>query len=261
MRRHLEFSRRLGVLGVACCVAWLMTPASDAVALIADADSNIEEHTPTDIEGHLDRMQTRSRPNAGSGRQHISYVRFDLSSFSPGDASGALFTMVSKNSTNFNTGQLQAYGLNDVAGNTPQNWVEATLDPNGVPIAGLSFNATGDEVPGDGDPETQDLGTIGTTGAENLWALGDLSGLNPNAPGQVTSLGSSELDNFLNSRAGNLATILVVNLDGTERSGLWMTRETAGGLFPPQLFMVPEPTSLALSLLGVVGIGLNRRRR
>ncbi|MGI9430553.1 MAG: PEP-CTERM sorting domain-containing protein [Bythopirellula sp.] len=263
MRRHHEFLRRLGLLGVACCVAWLMTPDPRAVARIADADTNVEEHTPDDMEGGLNRMQSRSLsptdvngdPDlASAGRQHSSYVRFDLAGAAP--AAGAVFRVKTKNTRGWIDGQVQVYGLNDVAGNTTQNWDEATL----------SYNTTGDEQPGDGIEQTQDLGTIGTSGTENLWLLGNLPELNPNPNNTDVNFSSAELDNFLNSRAGGLATLLIVGSNNTNRELLFHTKESVDSNFgfpvgPPQLFMVPEPTSLALTLLGIVGVGLNRGRR
>ncbi|MEO2044951.1 MAG: polysaccharide lyase family protein [Pirellulales bacterium] len=211
-------------------------PPGDTV-LIADADTNIEESGPDDIEGGLDRMQVRSRDVAGTGRQHISYVRFDLQGET--SISEAIFTLVTNNTTGWLSGQVQVYGLNGVVGNTPQDWNEATL----------SYNSSGEEVPGDGDATTQDLGTIGTSGAENLWLLGDLSTLNPNPNGELVDFSSAELVNFLNSRAGGLATLLIVNADGTDRSLLFRTREYPG--FAPTLTLNPTEGALASNALAV----------
>jgi len=227
--------------------------------LVAHADSNIEESGPDDMEGFLTRMQVRSRDVAGEGRQHISYVRFNLAGET--DISDAIFSLVTNNTTGWLGGQVQVYGLNDVAGNTPQDWNEGTL----------SHNSSGDEVPGDGDATTQDLGTIGTSGTENLWLLGDLPGLSPNPDGATVDFSSTELVDFLNSRAGNFATLLIVNSDGTDRSLLFRTREFAG--FAPTLTLnpsggalaasnaqtVPEPTSSLLLLGGALFVAQFRQ--
>ncbi|MEO2044957.1 MAG: hypothetical protein ABGX16_00100 [Pirellulales bacterium] len=196
-----------------------------AVTLGAHADTNIEESGPNDIEGALPRMQVRSRDVAGSGRQHVSYIRFDLSGV--GEVDNATFSVVTQNATNWLSGQAHVYGLNDVAGNTPQNWVEAGA-------SGLSYNASGDEVPGDGDTTTQDLGTIGTSGSERLWQVGDLPG-NLSGSGQQIDFSSTELDNFLTSRIGEFATLLIVGADGTDRELLFSTKETGAGSARPEL--------------------------
>lgn len=195
------------------------------LTLGAHADTNIEESGPNDIEGGLTRMQVRSRDVAGSGRQHLSYVRFDLSSV--GEVDGATFSVVTQNATNWLSGQVQVYGLNDVAGNTPQNWVEAGA-------SGLSYNSSGDEVPGDGDTTTQDLGSIGTSGTERLWQLGALPA-NLSGSGQKIDFSSTELDNFLTSRIGEFATLLIVGADGTDRELIFSTKETGTGSARPEL--------------------------
>jgi len=251
MMRNFSFFRSLVCLGSACLVACLMTQNTEALTLQADADSNIEEHQPDDVEGHLGRMQSRS--NTDAGRQNIAYVRFDLGG---GTASNAEFSVITLNSTNWLDTQYFVYGLNDVAGNTPQNWIE-------MDAGGLSYNSSGAEVPGDGDALTQDLGSIGTTGAENLWDLGNLPE-NLSGGGQTIAFSSAELDNFLNSRAGGLATLMIVNLEGSNRDGLFATKETGDGSVGPTLsgiVPIPEPSSLALALFGLVGFGWAGRRQ
>ena len=69
------------------------------------------------------------------------------------------------------------------------------------------------------------------------------------------------LDNFLNSRSGDLATLLIVNREGTNREGLFATKETGTGTVGPKLELtVPEPASMSVFLLGLVSIGLFARR-
>ena len=247
---HYNYLKHVTCLGATCLVACLLAPDVRAGLLTADADTNIEEVSgPDDVEGHLGRMQSRS--NTSAGRQNIAYVRFDLAG---GTASNAEFSVVTLNGTNWLDTQFFAYGLNDVAGNTPQNWIETD-------VGGLSYNSSGAEVPGDGDGLTQDLGSIGTTGAERLWDLGNLPA-NSNGGGQTIAFSSAELDNFLNSRAGGLATLMIVNLEGSNREGLFATKETGTGSVGPTLSgIVPEPTSLAMALLGLVSFGCAGRRQ
>ena len=251
MMRYYSYVRGLVGLGSACLVACLMTQSTEAAILQADADTNIEEvNGPDDIEGHLTRMQSRS--NTSAGRQNIAYVRFDLGG---GTASGAELSVVTLSTGNWLDTQFFVYGLNDVAGNTPQNWIESG-------VGGLSYNSSGLEVPGDGDGLTQDLGSIGTTGAERLWDLGNLPE-NLSGGGQTIAFSSAELDSFLNSRAGGLATLMIVNAVGTNRDVLFATKETGNGSVGPMLsgITIPEPASMALALFGFVGFGFARRRQ
>ena len=227
-----------------------MTQYAQAITLEADADSNIEEvNGPDDVEGDLGRMQSRS--NTSAGRQNIAYVRFDMTGRT---ASNAEFSVVTLNSTNWLDTQFFVYGLNDVPGNTPQDWIESGP-------GGLSYNTSGDEVPGDGNGLTQDLGSIGTTGTERLWDLGNLPA-NSMGGGQTIVFSSAELDNFLNSRSGGLATLMIVNLEGTNREGLFATKETGTGTVGPKLSgIIPEPASLALAVFGFVGFCWAGRRQ
>ena len=225
--------------------------AAGPLVLLAHADTDIQENNPDDVEGSESRMLVRSRNVSGSGRQNVSYVRFNL--LGEADISDAVLELTTSNTTSWLAGQLQVYGLNDVPGNTPQDWTEAGSQ-------GLTFNTTGAEIPGDGNAETQDLGSIGTTGTENLWLLGDLPTLNPNPGDTTVQFSSTELLNFLNSRNGGLASILIVNANGTDRSVLFHTKEVTGQ--EPRLILnagalgtaqtVPEPGSGIVALVSFV---------
>ena len=234
----------------------LITP--NQLTLTAVADTTIEESQPDDnSEGAAPRLQVRSRDVAGTGRQNVSYIRFDLS----GETAiyDAILSLTTNNTVSWNTGEVQVYGLNDVAGNTVQDWSESTL----------TYNSSGAEVPGDGDATTQDLGSIGSSGAENLWLLGDLPGVNPNPGGVDVDFSSSALAEFLRSRAGGLATIMLVAQDASDRAMLLGSRELTGDepllhLNPTSpLTSVPEPTTSALTLFGIyliAGRGFTVRR-
>ena len=55
---------------------------------------------------------------------------------------------------------------------------------------------------------------------------------------------------------------MLVNLEGTNREGLFGTKETGSGTVGPTLSgIVPEPTSLATALIGLVGFGWAGRRQ
>ena len=219
------------------------------MVLIAIADTGVEESQPDDIEGNKDRIQVRSLspdPPDTVGRQNVGYIRFDLAGITTVD--NAEFTIVHKNNVGWATGQVQVYGLNDIAGNTPQDWVEAAL----------TYNLTGDELPGDGDQTTQDLGTIGTTGAENLWLLGDLPGVPSGGGFEVVDFSSPELVNFLASRANGLATLVLVGANNTNRALQFVPREVTGleptlaiNAAPAAVTTVPEPVAWVMLLIGM----------
>ncbi len=217
--------------------------------LMANADTGVEESQPDDIEGNKDRIQVRSlspEPPDTVGRQNVGYIRFNLAGITT--VNDAEFTIVNKSSVGWATGQVQVYGLNDIAGNTPQDWVEAAL----------TYNLTGDELPGDGDQTTQDLGTIGTTGAENLWLLGDLPGVPSGGGFEGIDFSSPELINFLASRANGLATLVLVGANDTNRELQFAPREVTG--YEPTLTVnaahavsttVPEPATGIMLMLGM----------
>lgn len=235
---------RVATLGIACgfCVASL----ADAQVLYPSADTNIEEHTPDSDDTTQARIQVRSRNESGSGRQNVGYIQFDLSSI-VAPLTESRFEITMQSSAASDAGANQLYGLNDIAGNTAQNW------------ANLTYNTVGDEVPGDGDSETQDLGSIGTTGAENLWDIGDLPAITGVADEllAIDQTSNPQLLSFLNSRIGNFATLLIVQDNGVDNELLFNASEDPAELRPR--LVIPEPASVTLLAIGLLAAFVIRR--
>lgn len=207
------------VLGVTSVFVW--SSAAWAVMLEPSADANVEEHTPDSNDTTQPRMQVRSRAVAGEGRQHYAYIQFDLS-FVDAMINQAAFSLTIQASPAMAAGDNQVYGLNDIAGNTLQDWDT------------LTYNTTGNELGKDGNPETQNLGTFGTTGSEQLWDIGDLPEITgtENQLISIDAISNPEFLNFLNSRAGGFATLIIVQDDMRDGELLLNSVEDAEGLRP-----------------------------
>jgi hypothetical protein len=214
-----------GVLSVA--IVFGLSAHAHAVVLEPSADTNVEEHTPDSDDTTQPRIQVRSRAVADSGRQHYGYVQFDLS-FVDAAINQAAFSLTLQSSLAMAAGDNQVYGLNDIAGNTPQDWTN------------LTYNTTGNELGKDGDPTTQNLGTFGTTGAEQLWDIGDLPEITgvENESISIDGTTNPELLNFLNSRAGGFATLILVQDDMLDGELLFNSVEDEESLRP--MLNLPE---------------------
>jgi len=134
--------RQLTIAG-ACALAAIFSwqRVANAVVLEPSADTNVEEHTPDSDDTTQPRVQVRSRDVSGSGRQNVGYFQFDLSGVS--SVPGAIFSTTMQSTKPSAAGVNQVFGLIDFTsnGNTAQNWTN------------LTYNTTGAELPGDGNPE------------------------------------------------------------------------------------------------------------
>lgn len=186
-------------------------------------------------------------------RETFGYYRFDLSSL-PGDAviTGATLTFfkavpgAGERSDGMTTGRFGVFGLNDVAGNTAQNWGETTL----------TFNNRGSEWISN---NTFDLTRVTT--------LDEAAG-NEIVTATSASVSGAGLVGFLSSRqaGGGLVTFIAdqTGLDAG-RGFVLGTRENIDTTLIPTLSLtftsaIPEPSTYAL-LLGAATFGVVIWRR
>jgi hypothetical protein len=213
------------------------------IALPSHADTYLRDAT---VRGALDFMDVR-----GAALDFRGYLRFDLSSLGPvtiTNASLSLFQVpgASRNDT-VTTGRFALYGLDNVAGNTPQNWDEATFEPS---LKG-----------------TEDVTTL--TGVTDLDdnVVGITETIAGAAPNGTVLVSGAPLASFLQGRLGDggLATFILSNDDATDRGFGLGSKENATEGFRPVLtidYIIPEPatSTLILAAISVVGV-LKRRRR
>lgn len=191
-------------------------------------------------------------------RETFAYYRFDLSSLAADKTiTGATLTFfkaatgTGERNDVMNTARFGVYGLDNVAGNTAQNWGETTL----------TFNNRGAEWTA---VNTFDLARLtnldGTAGNETI-----------NGAGTSAAVSGANLVNFLTTRRsdGGLATFIVdqTGVDAGRGYGLG-TKEGAADLIPvlsltyASAGAVPEPATNAALFLGVAGaVVLAHRRR
>lgn len=210
------------------------------VVINSHADTYLRDAT---VRGGFNFMDVR-----GGAIDFRGYLRFDLSAIPAGSTiTSATLTLTqvpgaSRNDT-VNSGRFAAYGLNNVAGNTPQNWDEATF----VPAA----------------KGTEDVTTLtGVTDLDDNAGVTEVFvGASPNT---VITLTGAPLASFLQTRFGDggLATLILSNDDATDRGYGLGTKENPNPGVAPVLTVtyVPEPATGAALLTAAAALAVRRGR-
>lgn len=223
------------VAGVMMCVLGLVAQAEVVKSIGPDADTYIDG---TNANGSGVFMYV-----AGGSIDTAGYLRFDLGALNVRTVLDA--QLILRNSGEAprndaaNTGRFALYGLNNVAGNTPQNWSESTLSESGTNPVGAEWSGavpldlTGGRVTNlDADDGVAVTESIVQASGTDYWA-----------PGAFTfTISGQALIDFLQARAddGGLATFIVANDDGNSRGYGIATKENATEEFRPILVLTYE---------------------
>jgi hypothetical protein len=215
MKNSVTSKPGTGVTAVAiAAMAW-----SGGIATADTAD--ISSVADTYLRDSTDRGAFTFMDVRGGGVDFRGYLRFDHSHL-PIDTITAATLMLyqvdgaSRNDT-ITTGRFALYGLNDVVGNTPQNWIE-----------------TGTGYLNPGNKGTEDVTTL--TGVTDL--DDDVAGITETvvgaAPDGVVTVGGDALVSFLQTRfsGGGLVTFILSNDDAVDRGYGIGTKEAAVGFQP-----------------------------
>jgi hypothetical protein len=188
----------------------------------SDADTSLRDANPDGANTYMDVR--------GGSVDRAGYLRFDLSELSslgPGTLQNVSLTLSkvagSRNDT-INNGRFSLHGLNNVAGNTPQNWSEATLTRTGAVIPGQEWN-----------------GSVPLTNAITNGWITDLddgvAGISEVIASDVVTITGSALEAFLQSRIndGGLVTFIIACEDSNDRGYGIASKENATPSLRPRL--------------------------
>ena len=227
------------------CVA-LLVPAVQAAVLTPDADTYMRDTTPRGGEGHMDI-------HGSAGR--AGYTRFDLSALIGQTITDASLTYTATlggaRQDTIVSGRVGLKGLDTVAGNTPQNWDEATLSTADVGL----------EHPGSADYDPLLVTELDAENGANVTETIVAAGAGAWEPGTTVTITGADLIAFLQNAIDNEAGLatFIMSFPGTDGRGYALaTNENTLGHAAATLTIIPEPATMIL--LGLGGLALRRRR-
>ena len=188
----------------------------------ADSDTYVMGSDPENV-GKRNRLMVRSLDSETTLRGSYAYIRFDLGRYQQ-IKSGARFSLTRENQRAWSEGELIVYGLPEAEGLTPQDWLESQLSysKTGVELKALAYQV---------DP----------LNASKLIELGPLPASNHQ---KTVALQNSNLDSFLNSRAGKMVTLIIANRFAADRLIVFGSKE---GIVGPKLLIRGDYAPVELS--------------
>ncbi|MEJ5259818.1 MAG: hypothetical protein WHS88_06475 [Anaerohalosphaeraceae bacterium] len=208
---------------------WLTRTIVDTTS---EADTYIRDNV---VRGSYEFMDIR-----GGSVDFVGYLRFNLSelkALGPGTIKNATLTLTVSGGASRNDAVTNArfalQGLNNVAGNTPQNWSEAALTKTGEVIPGAEWDGAA--------PLTNAIASGRVTDLDdNVAGISEVitpAGGNAANPGTKIAISGAALEAFLQSRLedNGLVTFIITNDDGNDRGYGLGTKENQNPDYRPRL--------------------------
>ena len=168
----------------------------------------------------------------GAGGDYMAYLRFDLSGIDLTGLTNAYLTLQKVGGATIVIDRFDVFGLSNLAGNTPQDWNEATLANGGL---GAEYANTGGNY--------IDLSRVVNLSSEGTSGANVIEQVTNSGPPQFLS--GVDLVNFLQTRKadGGLATFIALVDAGADRNLIYGSRENADPSLRPTLNLEYLPAS------------------
>jgi hypothetical protein len=236
---------------LALCLMANNAATAATMTLGSNADSYVRDAT--------DRGAFTFVDNRGfAGADFVGYFRFDMSALNIDSISSAtlsLHRIAGSRNDAISNARFEVQGLLNVAGNTPQNWIETGAGALSTATVGLEYNIA--------QPNSVDLARVVNLDADDGASVTETTAASP----IPTTLVGPDLISFLNARAddGGLVTFVVSVNANNDRGYGFASKENADANIRPTLTLeyteVPEPASAALALVALVAVGVAARRK
>jgi hypothetical protein len=237
------------------------TAPSFAATIGVSADTWVREDNAGSIRNGDAFMNART---ASAGSNDVILLRFDLSTMT-GPASGVSLDVTWQRNDSTSTRSLSLWGINDGAAGDVA-WNETTVNYNNAPGMTPDGLTVATEITnGNTDIDIHDLN------AAQVTPLISNQGYGPQVEAATYSFSGAALDAYLNADSNGMVTFLITRDTNTSgNQARIMTKEAAtfssGAAVPPGgagarltgITTIPEPTTAAIALLGLVGL-LRRR--